>query len=120
MLVLTRKVGESIVINNNIHITLVSIAPGRVKIGIDAPKDVVITREELLKALDQVEIVTPVPIPEPAPQPHVVEKAKAPPRMHNRISGKFPPPAPVPSTSMQETKPVDLEERLARLRRKPR
>ena len=47
MLVLTRKVGEKLVIGNSIRISVVSIGPGRVKLGIEAPADVTIDREEI-------------------------------------------------------------------------
>jgi len=47
MLVLTRKPGEQIVIGNGIRVTVVSVGPGRVKIGIDAPPDVRIDRSEI-------------------------------------------------------------------------
>jgi carbon storage regulator len=47
MLVLTRKAHEGIWIGENVHITILGIAQGRVKIGIEAPPDVVIDREEL-------------------------------------------------------------------------
>jgi carbon storage regulator len=47
MLVLTRRIGESIIIGNGIKLTIVSVGPGRVKIGIDAPPSVRIDREEI-------------------------------------------------------------------------
>ena len=47
MLVLTRKPGESIVIANNIRVQVVEIAPGVVRLGIDAPREVSIVRAEL-------------------------------------------------------------------------
>jgi carbon storage regulator len=47
MLVLTRRPGESIVIGNGIKLTVVSVGPGRVKIGIEAPPNVRIDREEI-------------------------------------------------------------------------
>lgn len=47
MLILTRKVGESINIGNDIKITIVSLDKGQARIGIDAPKDVIIHREEI-------------------------------------------------------------------------
>ena len=47
MLVLTRKPGEQLVIGNNIRVTIVSVGPGRVKIGIEAPPDVRIDRHEI-------------------------------------------------------------------------
>ena len=50
MLVLTRKVGELVVIGGNIRVTVLSTARGKVRIGIDAPRDVNIVRPELLMA----------------------------------------------------------------------
>lgn len=49
MLVLSRKVSESIQIGDNIAITVVKIGPNTVRIGIEAPRDVVIVRSELIK-----------------------------------------------------------------------
>ena len=47
MLVLSRKCGESILIDGNIVITVVRISPDQVRIGIDAPDNVPIMRAEL-------------------------------------------------------------------------
>ena len=47
MLVLTRKIGEDIVIGTNIHITVVEIKGGKVRIGVCAPKDIVVDRQEI-------------------------------------------------------------------------
>ena len=47
MLVLTRKIGEQIVIAGNITISIVAVGPGRVKIGIEAPPHVSIDRQEI-------------------------------------------------------------------------
>ncbi|MGL6095375.1 MAG: carbon storage regulator [Fimbriiglobus sp.] len=49
MLVLTRKLGEKIVIDGGITITVVDIRPHTVQIGIEAPKETGILREELVK-----------------------------------------------------------------------
>lgn len=49
MLVLTRKTGESIVIDNKIRITIRKIQGKRVSLIIDAPKDVSVKREELVE-----------------------------------------------------------------------
>ena len=57
MLVLSRKVGESLCIGDNVTVTVVRIAPGVVRIGIVAPLDSVIARHELLP--DQVPGVLP-------------------------------------------------------------
>ena len=47
MLALTRKKGESLVVNNNIEITVLEIRGDQVKIGISAPKEVPIYRKEV-------------------------------------------------------------------------
>ena len=47
MLALTRKKGESLVINNNIEITVLEIRGDQIKLGINAPKDVPIYRKEV-------------------------------------------------------------------------
>ena len=47
MLALTRKKGESLVINNNIEVTVLEIRGDQVKIGISAPKEVPIYRKEV-------------------------------------------------------------------------
>lgn len=47
MLILQRKVGQSILIGDNITITVQSISSDKVKISVDAPKEVQIIREEL-------------------------------------------------------------------------
>ncbi len=50
MLVVTRKTEESVIIADNIEITVLEVAKDRVKLGISAPKDVKIIRNELLHA----------------------------------------------------------------------
>jgi carbon storage regulator len=48
MLVLSRKLGEKICIGNNICITVVDIDRGKIRLGIEAPRDVPVFRQELL------------------------------------------------------------------------
>lgn len=48
MLVVTRKTEESVIIADHIEVTILEVAKDRVKIGISAPKDVKIIRNELL------------------------------------------------------------------------
>jgi carbon storage regulator len=50
MLVLRRKTGESIILDGVISISVLAVEGERVKIGINAPPDITIVREELLKA----------------------------------------------------------------------
>ena len=47
MLVLTRRVGEEIVIDGNIRVTVVGIKGDKVRIGVSAPEWVVVDREEV-------------------------------------------------------------------------
>jgi len=53
MLVLTRKIGETIAIDDNIKITVVQIKGKQVRIGIDAPKETKIHREEIYRAIQE-------------------------------------------------------------------
>lgn len=48
MLVLSRKLGEKIYIGENIVITVVDIDRGKIRLGIECPRDIPIYREELL------------------------------------------------------------------------
>lgn len=47
MLILNRKEDESIIISDNIEIKILSIDEGKVKIGIEAPRDITILRREI-------------------------------------------------------------------------
>lgn len=47
MLALARKVNESIIINDNIEVTVLEVKGDQIKIGIDAPKSVPVYRKEL-------------------------------------------------------------------------
>jgi carbon storage regulator len=51
MLVLTRKIGESIAIDDHIKITVVQIKGKQVRVGIEAPKDTKIHRLEVYEAI---------------------------------------------------------------------
>lgn len=107
MLVLTRKPGEQIVVQGNIRITVVSVGPGRVKIGIEAPPDVQIDRQEIhdKKSHEDVVCLTP-PMNETQPvssDTRAITPAQ-PLVLHNRIAAKLP----------------DAPPRVATYKRKPR
>ena len=53
MLVLRRKLGEKIYIGENICITVVDIDRGKIRLGIEAPRDIPIYRQELLPLQQQ-------------------------------------------------------------------
>lgn len=53
MLALTRKKGESLVINNDIEITILEIRGDQIKLGVSAPKEVPIYRKEVYTQIQQ-------------------------------------------------------------------
>ena len=53
MLVLTRKTGQSIIIGNNITVTVARITGGQVALAIDAPTEVTVNREEIQNKIDK-------------------------------------------------------------------
>ena len=54
MLILTRKVGESVLIGNDISITVLSVRGNQVKLGVEAPKEVSVHREEIYQRIKQI------------------------------------------------------------------
>ncbi len=55
MLVVTRKIGERIFIGDKVVVTVVKIGNGGVRIGVEAPPEMAIVREELAEQLRQAE-----------------------------------------------------------------
>ena len=51
MLILTRKVGESIMIGDSVEVKVLGLRAGQVKIGIEAPKDLKVHREEIYERI---------------------------------------------------------------------
>ncbi len=51
MLILTRKVGESLIIGDDITVTVLSIIGNQARIGVNAPKDVAVHREEIFNQI---------------------------------------------------------------------
>lgn len=51
MLILRRKTGESVTIGDNIRLTVLDIQGKQIKLGIEAPKSIVIHREEIYKKI---------------------------------------------------------------------
>lgn len=60
MLVLSRKPGQRIVLSNGVTITIVETAGNKVRLGIDAPRNVAIWREELQHEIDRRQTVESV------------------------------------------------------------
>ena len=53
MLALTRKKGESLIINNNIEITVLEVRGEQIKLGVRAPKEVPVYRKELYEQIEE-------------------------------------------------------------------
>lgn len=53
MLILTRKKDESIIIGDNIEVKVLEISDGKVKLGIEAPKNIDIIRKELYENIQE-------------------------------------------------------------------
>lgn len=51
MLILTRRVGESVMIGNEVTLTVLGVKGNQVRIGVDAPKHIAVHREEIFKRI---------------------------------------------------------------------
>jgi carbon storage regulator len=55
MLILTRKVHESLMIGDDVRVTILEVKGTQVRIGVSAPKDVAVHREEIYKRIQDVQ-----------------------------------------------------------------
>ena len=51
MLILTRRVGETVMIGNDVTVTVLGVKGNQVRIGVNAPKDVAVHREEIYERI---------------------------------------------------------------------
>jgi len=59
MLVLTRRINESIVINNDVSVLVVEVRGDRVRLGIEAPRDVSVHRKEVYDVIRESDSAAP-------------------------------------------------------------
>lgn len=55
MLILTRRIGESLKIGAHITVTVLGVKGGQVRLGVDAPKDVAVHRQEIYERIQREE-----------------------------------------------------------------
>ena len=51
MLILTRRVGETVMIGNDVTVTILGVKGNQVRVGVNAPRDVAVHREEIFERI---------------------------------------------------------------------
>ena len=60
MLILTRRIGETLMIGDEVTVTVLGVKGNQVRIGVNAPKDVAVHREEIYERIaNEQEVATP-------------------------------------------------------------
>lgn len=59
MLILSRRVGETVVIGNDVRVVILGLKGNQVRIGVDAPKNVAVHREEIYERIRREQQETP-------------------------------------------------------------
>lgn len=64
MLILTRRVGETLMIGDEVTVTILGVKGNQVRVGINAPKDVAVHREEIYQRIHRDDGAASTPKPE--------------------------------------------------------
>ena len=59
MLVLSRKVGQSIMVGEGITVTVIGVKGNQVRVGVNAPNNVAVHREEIYEQIQQGKVISP-------------------------------------------------------------
>jgi len=68
MLILTRRVGETVMIGEDVTVTVLGVKGNQVRIGVNAPRDVAVHREEIFERIKREEAGEPEPDQESEPE----------------------------------------------------
>jgi len=60
MLVLTRRVGETLIVGNDVSVTILGVKGNQIRIGVNAPKDVTVHREEIYERIQRAQHPAPL------------------------------------------------------------
>jgi len=60
MLILTRRVGETVMVGDDVSVTIIGVKGNQVRIGISAPKDVAVHREEIYERIQRAQHPAPL------------------------------------------------------------